>query len=113
MIKGEYPALLNEKTGEWTLFSSMEEMAEVLGVNVRTIYRYAKEKKSPPGYTMVKAKTRAFLVMTKDGRLRICKRANDMWVVAGSEKEMIRDEEMEKWMDISDTFYNGKKHERV
>lgn len=113
MIKGEYPALLNERTGQWILCSSKDEMAEILGVNVRTIYRYLEEKKSPPGYTLIKKKARAFLVMAKDGRLRICKRINDTWVVAGSDKEVIRDEDMAKWMDISDIFYNGKKHERV
>ena len=113
MIKGEDPALMNENTGQWILCSSKDEMAEILGVNVRTIYRYIEEEKSPPGYTLVKKKARVFLVMAKDGRFRICKRINDTWVVAGSDKDVIRDEEMAKWMDISDIFYNGKKHERV
>ena len=118
MIKGEYPALLNEKTGEWTLCSSKDEMAAILGVNVRTIYRYINEQKSPEGYTIVEEKLRVFLVRTKDGRFRICKRATKegMWVVMSSsesDREVIMDDQMEKWMDISETFYNGKRHGTV
>ena len=113
MIKGEYPALENKATGEVKLYATKEDIAKELGVTTRTIYRYLEEKKSPPGYTMVKEMPRVFLIRTKDGRFRICKRMNDAWVVAGSDKEVIRDEDMEKWMDISDTFYNGKRHERV
>lgn len=113
MIKGEYPALENKATGEVKLYATKEDIAKELGVTTRTIYRYLEEKKSPPGYTMVKEMLRVFLIRTKDGRFRICKRMNDTWVVAGSDKEVIRDEDMEKWMDISDIFYNGKRHERV
>lgn len=113
MIKGEYPALENKATGEVRLYATKEDIAKDLGVTTRTIYRYLEKKKSPPGYTMVKEMLRVFLIRTKDGRFRICKRMDDTWVVAGSDKEVIRDEDMEKWMDISDTFYNGKRHERV
>ena len=113
MIKGEYPALENKATGEVKLYATKEDIAKELGVTTRTIYRYLEEKKSPPGFTLFKKKARVFLVMAKDGRFRICKRINDTWVVAGSDKEVIRDEDMAKWMDISDIFYNGKKHERV
>lgn len=113
MIKGEYPALENKATGEVKLYATKEDIAKELGVTTRTIYRYIEEKKSPPGYTLVKEMLRVFLIRTKDGRFRICKRMNDTWVVAGSDKDVIRDEDMEKWMDISDIFYNGKRHERV
>lgn len=113
MIKGEYPALENKATGEVKLYATKEDIAKELGVTTRTIYRYLEKKKSPQGYTLVEEMPRVFLIRTKDGRFRICKRKNDTWVVAGSDKEVILDENMEKWMDISDIFYNGKRHERV
>ena len=113
MIKGKYPALRNESTGVITLYASKEDIAKDLGVTKRTIYRYFEEKKSPPGFTLIKEVMRVFLIRTKDGRFRICKRVEGVWVVDGSDKEVIRDEDMAKWMDISEVFYNGKRYERI
>lgn len=113
MIKGEFFAMIDEATGKMEFFLGKAEAAEKIGVSRQYIQQCERDGRPCRGFKVKGMVNRFFLVKTTDGRYKLCLRKSGTWVVAGSDKEVIRDEEMAKWMDISDIFYNGKKHERV
>ena len=112
MIKGEFFALVSD-SGQMRLFSGCSDAARELCVSRQYIQQCMKAEKSCKGMTVKGYVKRFFMVKTKDGRFRICIRKEDAWIVVGSDKEVIRDEQMESWVDISEVCYNGRKHNRV
>lgn len=113
MIKGEFFAMMDEATGRLEFFLGRSEVAEKMGVSRQYVQQCERDGRSCRGFKVKGPVRRFFLVKTTDGRYRLCLRKFNAWVVAGSETEVIPDSLMESWIDVSETCYNGVKHNDV
>lgn len=113
MIKGEFFAMIDETTGKVSFYRGCTEAAREMNVTRQYLQKCIRSGSLCKGLRVKGPVNRFFLVKTTDGRYRLCLRRYNAWVVAGSEKEMIQDSEMESWIDVSETCYNGVKHNDV
>ena len=113
MIKGEFFSMIDETTGKMEFFLGKAEAAEKIGVSRQYIQQCERDGRPCRGFKVKGPVNRFFLVKTTDGRYRLCLRRSGAWVVAGSDKETIADDQMESWIDVSEVCYNGRKHNKV
>lgn len=113
MIKGEFFAMMDEATGRMSFYRGCAEAAREMNVTRQYLQKCIKSGGLCKGFKVKGPVRRFFLIKTTDGRYRLCLRKFNAWVVAGSETEVIPDSLMESWIDVSETCYNGVKHNDV